>query len=109
LRYFAALENAIANARGRKPQQAAAAEAFLNQVRGLVRNARPAAGSASASSGTSGGAVDLDTGLQMGQGVVGSAKEAPLIDALANRLSGDGLQQLRRQVAEWIIRLENPE
>jgi len=28
---------------------------------------------------------------------------------LANRFSGDGLQRLRREVADWIVRLESTE
>jgi hypothetical protein len=52
------------------------------------------------------GQVDVDTGLIMGEGVIGTAAESPLINALAHRFTGDQWQGLRRQMAEWIVRLQ---
>jgi len=50
--------------------------------------------------------VDADTGLIMGEGGIGTAGESPLINALATRFTGDQWQQMRREIAEWILKLQ---
>jgi len=52
------------------------------------------------------GQIDLDTGLQMGQGVVGTAEESSLIHALDQRFDDGDWQQIRRQTADWILKLQ---
>jgi hypothetical protein len=110
LRYIATLEKAIADSRQRKPEAAAAAEKFLADLKGPIHNAHMApAKSAEPSAPPSkpaGNRVDIDTGLVMGEGVIGSASESPLINALAHRFTGDQWQGIRRQMAEWIVRLQ---
>jgi hypothetical protein len=106
LRYIATLEKAISDARGRKPEEAASAQRFLENLRGLIRNARSTPGSAVSAQAPAPGAVDADTGLIMGQGAIGTAGEAPLINALAVRFDGDHWQALRREIASWIIKLQ---
>jgi len=109
LRYFATLEKAIADAPAGKKTEAAQAAVFLQQVQGLVRRSRP---STTAETSTRPekptGQIDLDTGLEMGKGVVGKAAEAPLIHALDQRFSADDWQRLRRQTADWIVKLSAP-
>jgi hypothetical protein len=53
------------------------------------------------------GDVDLDTGLVIGEGRVGSAEEAPLINAIATRFLGAEWQQMREQVAAYILMLRD--
>lgn len=109
LRYLATLERAIASAGDRKPRQVARAEALLDQLRSLVREAKVTdAGEPASQATTAGDQVDLDTGLVMGTGRVGSAEEAPLINALALRFSGEDWQRMRAAVAEQIAQLTGP-
>ena len=107
LRYIATLEAAIAEARTSKPKEAAAAQDYLGKLRALIRAAKvPQDGAATADAGTrETREVDLDTGLVMGVGRVGSAAESPLINALAQRFTGDDWQRLRERVAQHIVRL----
>ncbi|MCX6901138.1 MAG: hypothetical protein NT105_20885 [Verrucomicrobia bacterium] len=107
LRYIATLEKAIAGARPAKPKEAAAAQAVLDRWRNLIRKARPAAQKTSpAPASNVSKAVDADTGLIMGEGVIGTAAEAPLVNALATRFTGDQWQQMRHEIANWIIKLQ---
>lgn len=105
LRYLAALEAAIETARAGRPSEAAAAQAFLERVRGMIRGARPGPADAAPRPAPSGGAIDADTGLIMGQGTVGSALEAPLIHAIAARIAAEDWRRMRREIADWIVRL----
>lgn len=106
LRYIATLEKAISNATGRKPAEAASAQRFLEDLRRLIRNARSAPREVVAAQAPAPGAVDADTGLIMGQGAIGTAGESPLINALAVRFDGDHWQSLRREIADWIVKLQ---
>lgn len=112
LRYLATLEHWIAHARGGQSSAAQGARQYLDQWRSLIRNARPLAPSASAGTTNvpvaSPAAIDIDTGLVMGQGGIGTAGEAPLIQALASRGNGEQWQQMRRELARWIIQLQEP-
>jgi len=101
LRYIATLEKAIANS---KSKDAAVAQQCLDRWRNLIRKARPAV-KATSSTGIS-KAVDADTGLVMGEGVIGTAGESPLINALATRFTGEQWQQMRREIADWILKLQ---
>lgn len=105
LRYLATLEAAIEGARAKAPDVAAKAMAFADRLRGLIRGARPGPADAVPEPVSSVGPVDADTGLIMGQGVVGSAQEAPLIHALATRFSAEDWRRMRRDIADWIVRL----
>ena len=108
LRYIAALEKAILDAPAPKRAQAGAAQALLDRWRDLVRKARPGQQEGSpASKGRISPAVDADTGLIMGKGVIGTPSESPLVNALAVRFSGEQWQQFRREVAEWIVKLQH--
>lgn len=100
LRYLATLEHAIATAPPERASKAAGARRFLDSWRGLIRHARPAT---PADSETPGDAVDLDTGLLMGRGASGTAQESPLILALSARFRGEQWQQMRRDLASWIL------
>ena len=108
LRYIATLEAAIAAARKAKPNAAAAAQRDLDKLRSLVREAKvPQDGQPAARAGArETREVDLDTGLVMGVGRVGSAAESPLINALAQRFTGEDWQRLRERIAQHIVRLE---
>ena len=107
LRYLATLEKAIAAAREKKPDQATAAQTVLDRWRNLIRKARPALQDPPRTANTRiSEAVDADTGLIMGQGVIGTAGESPLINALATRFSNEQWQQMRREIADWIIQLQ---
>lgn len=105
LRYLATLEAAIEGARAKAPDAAAKAKAFADRLRGSIRGARPGPADATPGPALSGGPVDADTGLIMGQGSVGSAQEAPLIHALATRFSAEDWRRMRRDIADWIVRL----
>jgi len=100
LRYIATLEKAITNAR----VSAAGAQQCLDRWRNLIRNALPATQATSRADVTK--AVDADTGLIMGEAGIGSAAESPLIHALARRFSGEQWQQMRREIADWILKLQ---
>jgi hypothetical protein len=50
--------------------------------------------------------VDADTGLIMGEGVIGTPGESPLINALATRFTADQWQQMQREMADWIVKLQ---
>lgn len=107
LRYIATLERAIADAPAAKRRQALAAQATLDRWRELVRRAhpkppeRPGATTAGVSR-----AVDADTGLIIGQGIIGTAGESPLVNALASQFRGEQWQQMRREIADWIVALK---
>ncbi|MFA7006025.1 MAG: hypothetical protein WC429_18420, partial [Verrucomicrobiia bacterium] len=106
LRYIAALEKAITGAREKKPAQAAA-QAVLDRWRNLIRKARPISQEPAPTTNSNiSQAVDADTGLIMGKGVIGTAGESPLINALATRFSNEQWQQMRREIADWIIKLQ---
>jgi len=104
LRYIATLEAAIAANRERKPIVAAAAQAYLDKLSQLVQRVRvPAKAEPAAEEPPAGRReIDLDTGLVMGVGRVGSAEESPLINALAQRFSGSDWQRVRAAVAQHI-------
>jgi hypothetical protein len=107
LRYIATLESAVAAARDKKPNKTAAAQAVLDRWRNLIRKARPALQEpAPTTNANISKAVDADTGLIMGKGVIGTAGESPLINALATRFSNEQWQQMRREIADWIIKLQ---
>jgi len=110
LRYIATLEKAIVNAPPPKRDQARAAQALLDHWRDLIRKARPASreGTPAAAAGIS-QAVDADTGLIMGKGDIGTASESPLVNALATRFSSEQWQQVRREIAGWIVKLQEPD
>jgi len=100
LRYIATLEKAIANAR----VPTTGAQQCLDRWRNLIRKARPATQTTSRTGVTK--AVDADTGLIMGEAGIGSASESPLINALATRFTGEQWQQMRREIADWILKLQ---
>lgn len=107
LRYIATLEKAIAAARKKKPAQAAAAQTVLDRWRNLIRKARPIPQESTPVTNSSvSQAVDADTGLIMGKGVIGTAGESPLVNALATRFTNEQWQQMRREIADWIIKLQ---
>jgi len=107
LRYISTLEKAIADARAGKPDQAADAQAVLDRWRNLIRKARPALQEPPPTANANiSRAVDADTGLIMGKGVIGTAGESPLINALATHFSNEQWQQMRREIADWIIKLQ---
>ena len=107
LRYIATLEAAIAANRQRRPDEAAAAQAYLDKLSQLIRRAQVPAKTEPATEEQRAGRreIDLDTGLVMGVGRVGSADESPLINALAQRLTGSAWQRVREKVVGHIVRL----
>lgn len=105
LRYLTTLEAAIEGASAKAPDECAKARAFVGRLRGLIRGARPGPAEPAQGPSPPGGPVDADTGLIMGQGIVGSAEEAPLINALATRFSAEDWRRMRRDIADWIVRL----
>lgn len=108
LRYIAALEKAIADAPAPRRSQARAAQAFLDRWRDLVRKARPASRETPpAPRAAISQAVDADTGLIIGKGVIGTPGESPLVNALAMRFSGEQWQRTRREIADWIVKLQD--
>ena len=107
IRYIATLEAAIAKDGRVKPAAAAAATRYLAGLKSLIRSAEVAdAGASPTPAGrAAAGEIDLDTGLVMGEGKVGSAEEAPLIHALATRYTGAQWQAVRERLAEHITKL----
>ncbi len=105
LRYLATLEAAIRDARG-KPAEVRDAREFLARLRSLVRGARIAEQPDLPDDSPAGGEIDLDTGIAMGTATVGSSAEAPLIDALARRFTGAQWREIRREIADRIVRLQ---
>jgi len=111
LRYIATLEKAVADAREKKPNETAAAQAVLDRWRNLIRKAKPSSspplrGGNPATESRATKAIDADTGLIMGEGVIGTAGESPLINALATRFTSDQWQHMRREIAARIMRLQ---
>lgn len=90
LRYIATLERAIDGARGGKPQEAAGAQRCLLRWRNLIRKSGPG---------------EPKDGLKLVVGKGGTAGESPLIHTLAERFSAEQWQQMRREFADWILRL----
>lgn len=105
LRYIATLEAAIEAARRQEIAEWPDARRFLDNLRSLIRNARPAADSLAVAS-KQGDVLDADTGLIMGQGAIGTPGESPLIFALATRFDADHWQSVRRDIVAWIIKLQ---
>lgn len=104
LRYLATLEH-WANLKG--GAEGKASRAYLDKVRALVRDVKPApAGSdAQLPMAKPGEQADLDTGIVIGAGKIGSAEEAPIVNALARRFTAEQWQTIRNEIAVWIGRL----
>jgi hypothetical protein len=101
LRYLATLEKAVAGARERKPDQARAAQAALDRRRHLIRGAQPFS-----SPPRRGGNPAAESRAAQTIPGFGTAGESPLINALATRFTADQWQQMRREIAEWIVKLQ---
>lgn len=108
IRYIATLEDLIQKRGKDKPKETVGAQEYLAKLRSVIRDAKVSDVTVrpEALGGNEKGEIDLDTGIVMGTGVVGSAAEAPLINAMAARFSGDDWQRIRREIARHIIALQ---
>ena len=106
IRYLATLEDAIRTAPQSRQQQATEARQFLVKLKGLVRNARLRLPAANQQAEHPGNVLDFDSRLLMEPPRGGTAAEAPLVNALAHRFTGSQWQQIRRQIADRILRLK---
>jgi hypothetical protein len=104
LRYIATLEHWIAVKGG---AEAKAAQAYLVKLRALVREMKPAPAGTDAQlpMAKPGEQADLDTGIVIGAGKIGSAEEAPIVNALARRFTAEQWQSIRNEIAAWIGKL----
>ena len=106
LRYLATLEEAIRTAPENRRKQAVDARLFLAKLKRLVRNARLRSSATVKPVEQSANSLDLDSPLLMEPPRPATAAEAPLINALAHRFTGDQWQQIRREIVNRILSLK---